>query len=234
MSALRMGLREGVGEILVFSLGLVPWAIATGIAMRASGLSVGESVAMNVLVFAATAQLGTLPLLVSEAPVWLILATAAILNLRFVIYSAAMAPAFHDQPWARRALGSYLLVDVVFLVQGPGLLQEQDAQRRWGRFLGAGLWCWGTWQIASLVGIVGASWVPAHWSLGFMGTIALLVLLVPMCRERVMLVTAVAAGASALLLRDLPLRTGVIAAVIVGLVAGYLFERRQQGGTRGQ
>lgn len=223
--AVREGMREGVRRIFTVSLGLIPWAIATGLAMRASGLSVGESLVMNLFVYAATAQLGTLPLLMGGAPLWLILLTATVLNLRFVIYSAAVSPAFHDQPWARRVAASYGLVDAVFIVLGPPLLEERDPQRRWGMFAGAALWCWVSWQAATALGIFGAGWVPADWSLGFMGTIALLVLLVPLCRDRAMLATAFAAGIAALVLRNLPLRTGVIAAVAVGLAVGVLFDR---------
>jgi predicted branched-subunit amino acid permease len=202
---------------------LIPWSIATGLAMRAYGLSEGEAVAMNLFVYAATAQLGALPLIVAKAPLSVVWLTAAILNLRFVIYSAAIAPVFRGERWFRRALASYWLVDVLFIALGPLLLAEKDPKRRWTIFSLAGLWCWGLWQVFGLVGIFAAAWLPVDWPLTFMGTIALLVLLVPLVRESAMRVTAAASAAVAVLAHDLPMKTGVIAAVLCGLLAGGIW-----------
>ena len=88
-SAFRRGAREGLRDFLPISVGLLPWAMVTGIAMRSIGLSEIESLGMNLLVYAGTAQLGALPLIAAGAPLWLIMLTALALNLRFVIFSAA-------------------------------------------------------------------------------------------------------------------------------------------------
>jgi predicted branched-subunit amino acid permease len=47
---------------------------------------------MSLLVFAGSAQLAVIPLLAAGAPVWLIWATAACVNLRFLILSAQWRP----------------------------------------------------------------------------------------------------------------------------------------------
>ncbi len=206
--------------MMPLSLGLIPWSIATGLTMRAYGLSEWEAVAMNLFVYAATAQLGTLPLIVAGAPIGIVWLTAAVLNLRFVIYSAAISPAFRAQSWARRALGSYWLVDALFIVLGARLNAEPDPERRWRLFFAAGLWCWLLWQISGLVGIFAAEWLPRDWPLTFMGTIALLLLLVPLAKEPVMRVTALTSAAVAVVAYDLPLKIGVIVAVLAGLAAG--------------
>jgi len=212
--------REALRLMMPLSLGLIPWSIATGLTMRAYGLSEGEAAAMNLFVYAATAQLGTLPLIVAGAPIAIVWLTAAVLNLRFVIYSAAISPAFHHQSWARRALGSYWLVDALFIVLGPRLTAEPDPERRWRMFFAAGLWCWWLWQLFGLVGIFGAEWLPRDWPLTFMGTIALLVLLVPLVKEAAMRVTALTSATVAILAYDLPLKSGVVVAVLAGLAAG--------------
>ena len=66
-----------------------------------------------------------------------------------------------------------------------------------------------------------------------MATIALIVLLVPMARIRPMLIAALVGGASATLLRNMPLRLGVVVAIVLGIAAGFAAEhlehRRKQG-----
>ncbi|ANQ83746.1 AzlC family ABC transporter permease [Azoarcus olearius] len=226
--AFRDGAREGIRDFMPMSVGLLPWAVVTGIAMVSAGLSPLQAAGMNLIVYAGTAQLGTLPLLASGAPLWLIVLTALALNLRFVIFSAALAPAFHDYGLARRLASSYLLVDGVFAMCTERLLKADDPHWRWGYYLGPSLWVWTLWQLFTLAGVLGAGIVPQGWSLEFMATIALLVMMLPMSRTRPMLVAALAGGIATVLLRGLPLRLGLIAGIAVGILAGFAAEHGLQ------
>ena len=223
--AFRQGAREGFLHYLPLSIGLIPWAIVTGIAMRSAGFSVLEAMGMNVIVFAGTAQLGTLPLIVAGAPMWMILATALALNLRFVIFSAAIAPAFESVSLWRRVLSGYLLTDGVFATCSPRMLASADKDWRLGYYLAPSLWSWGLWQVLCLIGVLGAQALPSNWSLDFMASIALMVLLVPIVASRPMLLAALAAGAAAVILHDLPLKLGLIVAILVGIATGFFAER---------
>lgn len=223
----RRGAKEGFGALFPLSLGLIPWAMVTGVAMRSTGLSVVESMGMNLLVFAGTAQLGTLPLIGSGAPLWLIVLTALVLNLRFVIFSAALAPAFVGQPLRRRLLTGYLLVDGVFAVLSERLLKATDPHWRWGCFIAPAAWCWVLWQVFAFVGVIGAGALPSDWSLEFMATIALLVMLVPMAASRPMLVAALVGGIATVMLRGMPLKLGLVAGIALGIAAGFVAERWQ-------
>ena len=53
-SSFRRGAREGMRDFLPLSVGLVPWAMVTGIAMRSIGMSPLEAMGMNLLVYAMT------------------------------------------------------------------------------------------------------------------------------------------------------------------------------------
>ncbi|MDO9598693.1 MAG: AzlC family ABC transporter permease [Azoarcus sp.] len=227
-TAFRLGAREGWRDFLPLSVGLVPWAVVTGIAMRSIGLSPLEAMGMNVLVFAGTAQLGTLPLIATGVPLWLIFLTALVLNLRFVIFSAAIAPAFHGHSWARRLSASYLLIDGVFAIGADKMLRSDDPEWRWGYYIAPSVWAWCLWQLFVLVGVLGAGVIPRDWSLEFMVTIALMLMMIPMTRTRPMLVAALAAGLGAVLLRGLPLRLGLFAGIAIGIGAGFVAEHWQQ------
>ena len=58
--------------------------------------------------------------------------------------------------------------------------------------------------------------------------VALLVLLVPMARVRPMLVAMLTGGVLSVLLRGLPLRLGVMAAIVGGIAAGFATEHLQK------
>lgn len=224
-SAFRLGASAGFTAFLPISVGLIPWALVTGMAMIGVGFTPFQAMGMNLIVFAGTAQLGTLPLLVAGAPMWLIVVTALALNLRFVIFSAAIAQGFRGVSTPLRWLCGHLLTDGVFACTLEKMLQVEDPRWRLGYFLAPSLWCWVLWQLFTLIGVLAAGSIPKDWSLEFMATVALLVLLVPMAKQRPMLVAAAASGATAVLLRGMPLRLGLIVAIAVGILAGFSAER---------
>lgn len=224
-TAFKQGAREGFRAFLPVSVGIIPWALVTGVAMRASGMTEIEAMAMNFIVFAGTAQLGALPLLVAGAPLWLIAVTTFALNLRFLIFSAAIAPAFQGYSLTRRILSGYILVDGVFAVCVERMLKSDDPHWRWGFYIAPSLWGWSMWQLFGAIGAFGAGSIPSDWSLEFMTTIALMVMMVPLTSSRPMLVAALVGGLGAVLMRDLPLRLGLVAGMALGMLAGYLAER---------
>jgi predicted branched-subunit amino acid permease len=229
----RAGAREGFRAFLPASIGLIPWGMVTGVAMVGSGLTPVQAAGMNVIVFSGTAQLGTLPLIAAAAPLWLIVATALALNLRFVIFSAAIAGNFqHLRAPARWGIG-YLLVDGVFAICLEPMLRNENPQWRLGHYLAPSLWAWILWQLSGLIGILFADAAPQDWSLEFMATIALLVLLLPMAAARPMLVAALTGGAVAIALHGLPLRLGLLTGMVAGILAGFAAERWQPAAVEG-
>lgn len=229
----RAGAAAGFRAFLPQSIGLIPWGMVTGVAMVGSGLTPVQAMGMNVIVFSGTAQLGTLPLIAAGAPLWLIVATALALNLRFVIFSAGIAGNFqHLRAPARWGIG-YLLVDGVFAICLEPMLRNENPQWRLGHYLAPSLWAWALWQLSGLTGILFADAAPQTWSLEFMATIALLVLLLPMAGTRPMLVAALTGGAVAIALHGLPLRFGLLTGMVAGILAGFAAERWQPAAVEG-
>jgi predicted branched-subunit amino acid permease len=223
----RDGAREGFRVAFPQSIGLIPWALVTGVAMVSAGFTPLQAMGMNTIVYAGVAQLGTLPLIVAGAPLWLIAATALVLNLRFLIFSAAIAQGFRGIGAGTRWLCSYLLIDGIFAACLDKMLTQEDRHWRLGYYLLPSLWSWSLWQIFALSGVLAAGYIPRNWSLEFMATIALLVIMVPMAKMRPMVVAAAAGGTMAVLLRGLPLRLGVMVAIVAGIGAGMLAEQWQ-------
>jgi len=223
-SSFRLGAREGFLSFLPMSVGLIPWALVMGMAMTSAGFTPLQAMGMNLIVFAGTAQLGTLPLIVAGVPLWLIVVTALALNLRFVIFSAAIAQGFRGIGAPLRWYSGHLLTDGVFACCFEKMLKVDDPHWRLGYYLAPSLWSWLLWQVFALIGVFAAGSIPKHWSLEFMATIALLVLLIPLAKQRPMLVAAISSGATAVVLRGMPLRLGLIVAIVVGIGAGFAAE----------
>jgi len=63
---------RGVRELLPAAPGVFAWGLVTGVAMVKSGLSIEYALIMTFLAYAGSAQLAALPLLVTVAPLWVV------------------------------------------------------------------------------------------------------------------------------------------------------------------
>ena len=70
--------RRGAQDMSHASLGIAAWGLVTGVAMVKSGLSVPLALFMNLVVFAGSAQLVAIPLMMVGTPVWVIWATRCV------------------------------------------------------------------------------------------------------------------------------------------------------------
>ena len=219
----RAAYRAGQRAILPSLPGTAAWGLICGVAMVKGGLAVPWAIAMSLLVYGASAQLAALPLIMAGAPLWVIIATGFITNLRFVIYSAALRPYFAHEPAGKRAVVGFFMTDFTFTLfmrraqEGALPAQQRDA---W--FAGVCATNWLTWQSCSIAGIVAASYVPTDWGLEFTGTLALVALVGPALTARPAIVGGVVAAAVALLAHAMPYRLGLFCAAIAGIAAASL------------
>ena len=229
-AAFLLGLRAIAPGLVALTI----WGIVTGVAMSRAGLTDQTAAAMSLLVYAGSAQLTALPLIAAAAPLWLIFAAGIIVNLRFVIFGAALHPYFKDLTWGKRLFMGYLAVDIAFVAFMP---RFHDAPRKgtleqhWF-FLGAVIPSWFLWQLTSLLGISLGNVVPVSWSIDFAATLALLALMLPLANTRPIILSVLAAGVVAWVAQTLPLRLGLLAAVVTGIVVGMWVEAKQQSGGR--
>ena len=118
--------------MLAFGPGLAAWGLVTGVAMTQSGLGVGLSILMSLTVYAGSAQLASLPLLASGAPMWVIWASAFCVNLRFVIFSSQWRVHLGHLPRRRRLVLGYLLADLNLVVFQKAWPDRDSAPDRTG------------------------------------------------------------------------------------------------------
>lgn len=209
------------------ALGIAAWGLVTGVAMVKSGLTIAQSLGMTLFVFAGSAQLAAIPLIAAGAPLWVILATAFCVNLRFVIFSAQWRHYFEPLPRARRLAMAYVAGDLNFVHFVRRFPDAQPGPGQQEYFWGTVVVNWCGWQIASVVGILAAHSVPTHWGLGFAGVLALLGLSYSLLNERRLWGVAAVAAAVSLAAYALPLRLHIVVAIAVaGLFGWWLGTRR--------
>jgi predicted branched-subunit amino acid permease len=219
---------EGMREMARVMPGLMAWGLVTGVAMVKAGLPMSVAVLMSLSVFAASAQLAALPLMLAGAPLWVVWLTALCVNLRFVIFSAQMRLHMMALPLRWRLVAGYLTADVTYVLsvhRHGGKEPASDTNvAPLAYFVGSALVNWVGWNVASLCGVLFAAWIPSRWGLGFAGTLALLGLLVSLAKDKRTLFTAGLAGTAAVAAFGLPYRLYIVVAVAAAVAAGLLMD----------
>lgn len=225
--------RDGVRTGLPTLFGIGAWGIVVGVAMIKCGLTVPQALGMTLLVFAGSAQLASLPLIAANAPVWVVFATALVVNLRFVIFSALLAPHFASLPWHKRLGLGFVSGDIsvaLFLQRYP---DPAPAPGKLSYLKGLLYPNCAAWQIGSVLGIFVGNAVPTEWGLEFAGTLAIVCVLVPMVANWPALCGVLVAGVVSVLAADLPYKLGLLAAVLVGMVTAMVAEEQGEKFTAG-
>lgn len=210
--------------MLGIALGIGAWGLVTGVAMVKSGLGVPLSVLMTLLVYAGSAQLAALPLLATGAPLWVIWATAACVNLRFVIFSAGWRPYFGHLPQRQRVLQGYFTTDLNFVCFMRRFPEPRPGPGQLPYFWGGVVVNWVAWQVLSMLGIALADFIPTAWGLGFAGTLALLGLTGSLLSSRATWVAAAVAGCASVAAYALPMKLNILVAIAAAVAIGVVMD----------
>jgi 4-azaleucine resistance transporter AzlC len=200
-----------------------PFGLVLGVTIVESDISNLAGFLSSTFMFAGAAQLAAISLLGAGAPALSALSAALVVNTRHVMYSAAMVPRYRGQPkWFRR-LGPYFLIDQLFAL----LATNEDPPDEWrSYYLGGGVFAWITWHIAVGAGLVIGPALPQTLDLAFAVPALFLGLLTPSLVRRPALIAAVVAALATAAFWTVPNRGGMLIGSLLGVVAGYLAERK--------
>lgn len=214
--------REGAADALPVAMGIAAWGIVAGVAIAKSGMGPGLAILMSILVYAGTAQVVALPLIVSDAPAWVIWATTVCVSLRFVAFSYHLRPYFTHLSRGRRAVIAYLMGDTIFALFARKFTRPERSREQVMYYVGAALASYLAWQASIITGILAGSAIPPSWGLGFAGTMALLALTCAQLRTPSTWIAAVVAACAAVAAYALPLRLNIVVAVAAAIAFGAL------------
>jgi 4-azaleucine resistance transporter AzlC len=205
---------------------VVPFGLIYGATALAAGVSPLMAQAMSIVVFAGSAQFVIVQLVASDVPYLVIAATALVVNMRHLLYSASIAPFLRRIARGRRRLLAYLLTDEAFAVSMIHFQQEPGEPAPGWYVAGAGLALWATWQLSTAAGIFLGATLPSWLPLDFALPLTFIALAIPTIRDQATVGAALTAGTVVLLARGLPFHLDLLVAALAGVVAGVLVDRR--------
>lgn len=214
--------REGFVEMLPACVGLFPFGIVCGVGAAAAGADWLASLGLSAIVFSGAAQIVATQLLAVGAPILVIVLTAAVLSLRMLMYSAAMAPLVRGIPRRWQRVMAYTLSDQLFASAVQRFARDDDRMGATRHFMGGGACLWIAWQIACMAGFFAGNLIPATWSLEFAVPLCFLAVVAPVFRDSPSVLAALTAGIAVLALAHLPMRLNLVVAGLAGIAVGTL------------
>ena len=208
-------------DVRAVSAGVVPFGLFLGVTLTAYGEHPLGVVAGAGLVYGGSAQLATSSVLHAGAGLLAAVLAGVVVSARMLLYGAALAGRFADQPRWFRWLGPATLLDQTYLsaIDRP-YYRSAEFRRYWG-WLSLDLLV--VWLAAVAVGVAAGPLLPDLPHLVLIGTTMFLAMLVPRLVDRAAVIAAVAGAATSavtvLLLPGVAVLTGTVAGVTAAMLA---------------
>ena len=220
-TAHRRDFVAGMRAMAPWLIGVAPFGLVIGVSAAQADMPTLAGWLTGPAIYAGSAQVATIQMLDAGAAGFAVIVTAMVINLRLVLYSAAMAPYWRGTPLWWRLLGGYLLIDPSFAVGVDRYGREPDRRRGHAHYLGGAVLLWVTWLAAIAVGATAGARLPDWLRLEFLIPLYLIGETVPKLRQvatrRAVLVAAVVAVACLAVPMHLGLAVGIVAGVAAGL-----------------
>jgi 4-azaleucine resistance transporter AzlC len=206
-------------------IGYIPIGFAFGILAASSGLSLIEAAFMSLIVFAGSAQFIALNLIASGSNPWFIITMTFIVNLRHLLFSAALAE--HVKEWkpAEIAWFAYEITDETFAIQ-IDRFQRGDKNKTKSFLIHA--FSHFSWILGTILGVSAGSllekisWIPFDFALPAM----FISLLAGQIKQNSHIVVAIVCGCLSIVLYQIGLSPWhVLIATVIGATLGLGMEK---------
>lgn len=205
------------------SSGMVSFGLVLGITVHVLGRDAFAALVGAGTVYGGSAQLTTTTLLSHGNALGLAVLSGMVVNLRLLLYSAAMGDRFADQPRSFRWLGPHLMIDQTFLMSETRRdLEGRSFRRYWLRL---GFLVLLVWMSSVALGLLVAPVLPSLPHLTLVCTSMFIGLLVPRLVSRPAIAAALAGGCTAALVSQVLPAFGIVTGALAGVVAGMAASR---------
>lgn len=217
----------GAQSLLPIIPGVIPFGLIMGTVAHNSGLNLFESMSLNVFVFAGASQLAALELMAKDTPAFIVILTGLVINLRFMMYSAALSPIFQNKSHFKKALMAYSLTDQSYAVSNSAFPKLNNNIQKFYFYAGAAVVMAIAWHLSTLAGVLFGNFAPQSLSLDFAIPLAFMALIVPSLKDYKMITVASAAGFCSLIFYNLPYNLGLITSAFIALFVAWLIEKKE-------
>lgn len=218
-------MRRGAVASIPMIIGGIPFGLLFGSLASSYGLSPWFAVAMSAVVFAGSAQFVALGLIALHAPIWVIVSTTFIVNLRHLLYAADLVKFVKHLPMPMRVIMGFGLIDETYAAVRP-MYEVGSADEKNGHkvYLGSFLSFYIMWNVTTVLGVLSGELIPgmSEWGLEFAMVATFIGIITPYLKHKAFWLCLLSAGVSSIILSELPNNLGLLVSAVIGVVMGYV------------
>jgi 4-azaleucine resistance transporter AzlC len=218
ISAERRAVASGVRAMLPWLTGVIPLGLMIGMTAAGSGHSASFALLTGLTIYAGSAQFAAIELTADGASLAVVVISVLAINARLLLYGSAMAAHWKDAPRRFRVAAAYMLIDPSF-AEGDRRYRSEPVAAHWF-YIGTAVTLWVAWQTAIVAGAMFGNLIPSAARLEHVLPLYLVAELATVVRGRGMAETALAGGLVSMVAIGLPMHSGLIVAIAVGVVTG--------------
>ncbi len=207
----------GARAMLPWLAGVAPFGLVIGVSAAQASISTLVGWLTGPVIYGGSAQIATIEMLNAGAAPAIIVVTALVINLRLILYSAAMAVRWRGTPLWWRATAAYLLVDPSFVVGIDRYQRPSGGNEAHSYYVGAAALLWVAWALAIGAGATLGAQLPAALHLDMVIPLYLVGEVMRKAGDQASRRAALAAGGVAVAAFAVPLHLGMLLAIIAGL-----------------
>ncbi len=212
----------GIKAVLPIISGIIPFGAVMGSAFSEANLSFFQAMFMNTVVYAGASQLATIDLMKMNAAIVVIIATGLIINLRFLLYSAAMSPYLKEASPLIKFLCAFTLTDQSYAAMSSNHDKFKTNKEATDFYLGTSLCMFLTWHGSVVAGFVFGNFAPEAMSLDYAIPLSFVALLVPTLKTNNHRIVALFSALLSLGLFGMPLKTGLMLTALLSIGLAWL------------
>jgi len=220
---------RGGRAITPILIGIMPFSIVFGYAMKNAGLTGIQSSFFALSLLAGASQLAAVQLYTAHTPAFIIIATALVINLRYAMYSLSLQPILKHRSFVERLFAAFIMSDQSYaFTMSEGESNPGNRFLPWF-FLGASLVLYSSWQAGIFLGYNLGTIIPERLSLDFAIPLVFMSLLIPHLKGRDRQISALAgAVAAVILVPRFPLQSGLLISIFIGIGSGMAYRTFQE------
>lgn len=207
--------------------GVAPFGAVMGALCFDTQLSLFQTISLNFIVFAGASQLAAIDLMANNATTFIVIVTGLIINLRFLLYSAALSPVVHHSNWLIKLSCAYTLTDQSYAATAAHYDQLTSSREKIIFYFGASLCMLLGWHLSVIAGYIFGNFAPPEWSLDYAVPLSFVALVIPSLKSSNHVRVALFSSLASILFYSFPFKTGLMVTALLSIgFAAFLTGRK--------
>jgi len=218
----------GFRSVLPIISGVIPFGAIMGSVFAEAKLTFWQAMLMNTTVYAGASQLATIELMTSKAAMFVVVGTGLIINLRFLLYSAAISPHLKDSGPLTKFFCAFTLTDQSYAAVSASQEKCHTNDEMVQFYLGTAVCMFIAWHSSVILGFIFGNFAPASLSLDYAIPLSFVALMIPTLKNKSYVLVAGFSSLASLVFVGMPLKTGIIVTALLSILLAWFIIKRNR------